>query len=97
MANEVVQYDASTGITTSPVVVLDFPTHEYTMIRVKNETTVDVLMYFSDGTNTGLGAKFIVKAADDFLQAFKCTGKVSLAVASGGPTTGNFFVQLTKA
>jgi hypothetical protein len=93
--NAVIQYDDSTAITTTPEVFLDFPQQQYTMLRVKNETGVDVNMYFSKSTNEGLGAKYVVKADDDLLQAFDCTGKVSLSVDTGS-TIGNFFVQLTK-
>ena len=95
--NEVINYDSATAITTTPAVILDFPSHEYNVIRVKNEDTLDINLFFTDSSSsTGEGNKYIVKAGDDLLHAFKCSGRVLASVASGS-TTGNLFIQLTKA
>ena len=95
--NEVIQYDSATAITVTPAVILNEPGHEYNVIRVKNEDVLDINLYFTDSsTSNGAGNKYIVKAGDDLLHAFKCSGRV-LAAVSAGSTTGNLFVQLIKA
>ena len=90
MANEVIQYDSNAAIGTTPVLVLDFPTQEYNMLRVYNEDALDLNIFFSDGD--GVGAKYVAKTGDNLLQGFKCTGKVSLSVDSG-TTSANIFIH----
>ena len=95
--NEVIQYNENTAITTTPAVILDQPGQEYNVIRIKNEDALDINLFFTDGeTSNGAGNKYVVKAGDDLLHAFKCSGRV-LASTDSGSTTANIFVQLTKA
>lgn len=95
--NESIQYNAVTPITTTPSVILDEPNKEYDVIRIKNEDSLDINLYFtSNETNTSGGNKYVVKAGDDLIHPFKCSGRV-LAYTDSGSTSANVFVQLIKA
>jgi len=88
--NQVISYNDIVSLTTTPqalfsAVVKD---QEYNMLRVKNETGVDVILTFGE-SNT-----YIVKSGDDLIQPFLCSGYVRASVATG-TAAGNLFVQLT--
>lgn len=89
-ANQVVNYNETTPITTTPVDI--FPSqHEnkYNMLRIKNDTGEVVEVTF--GNNN----VYLAIVDENISQPFECSGEVTLSVASGS-TTGNFFIQLTR-
>jgi hypothetical protein len=93
--NEVKYYNAGTALTTTPTTILDFAAHKYTMIRIKNETSSDIILTFYDNSGNAVGQPYLTKASDDLIQAFVCSGKVT-AETTTGTSSGNFFVQLTR-
>jgi hypothetical protein len=88
--NQVLKYKSSDPITTTPTAC--FPAivaeQEYTDLRIKNDTGVDITISFG-------GNDYDALAEENIVQAFKCTGDVKLSAAA--PTTGQFFIQLTHA
>jgi hypothetical protein len=93
MANEVVYYDSSDAITdtkTTDIFGVTKVDNNYNMLRIKNDTDKDVIVTFGNGANN-----YLAKSGENILQAFSCSAKVALSVASGS-STGNFFIQLSK-
>lgn len=89
--NQVLTYNESTAITTTPTACFPAITadQEYTDLRIKNDTGVDITVTFGEGNN------YTAIADENIVQAFRCSGDVKLSAAA--PTTGNFFIQLTHA
>ena len=92
--NQVIKYNSDTAITDTKTDIFDaiVADQEYTDLRIKNETGVDVIVTFGESN------EYIAKADENIIQAFRCSGDVKLSVATAdSPTVGNFFIQLTHA
>ena len=87
MPNIVKYYDATTAITSTPAILFTIDS-QTTMLRVKNEDAIDIILTFGGiGSNNDM----LIKAGDDFLTAF--VAETSVSARSAGSTTGNVFVQ----
>lgn len=88
--NQVLSFNQSGELNTTPVSLFDAKVKDqhFSMLRVKNEVGVDVILTFGS-SNT-----YRVKAGDDLIQPFFCSGDVKASI-DAGTATGNLFVQLT--
>lgn len=94
MNNEVNYYKGTPTLgSVTPLVVIDEESKEFNTLRVKNDFAVDVVINFSENDKSG-GSDFLVLAGENFMQPFKCTGRVSLTTPSGA-ATGDIFIRLT--
>lgn len=89
--NQVIEYNSDAAITATPTAC--FPAiaadQEYTDLRIKNDTGVDITVTFGESN------VYTATAEENIIQAFRCSGDVKLSAAA--PTTGNFLIRLTHA